>query len=432
MKRLTPYALAVTLVALLSAFAPVSAAMVADMNPMVAGVTITSVFVLVECTTNATVTVQFGTSPGSYTRTATTTTCETSTASTYMHNVKLINLTPNTRYYYRAYQVAGTYSAESSFWTACEPGTSYRFAYMADNRDFGTRWNTLADVLAGYDPRMILCGGDTAEPGTYAAWKSEFFPANAKALFAKCPYTNATGNHEDWNATNSFFTEAPNDSSGEQDYFSFDYGDVHFVVMDTADNSVVPWYKGSVQADWVAADLAASDKTWKIVSTHVPAYSGGGSHGENPNMITLTNDIFKPNGVDFVLAGHDHIYQVNYVNGIHHLVMGSAGQLAGVLNTKPYSEFGSIEDNIGGIFDVTSSSIHFMGVYQGGQCCLRKNRHKRNSALVHSDANADAHSHPCQHTHTDADSDARWIQPCPEQDGDLLEATGGQRSFPCG
>jgi len=80
----------------------------------------------------------------------------------------------------------------------------------------------------------------------------------------------------------------------------------------------------SPQYNFIAADLAATTKPWKIVTTHAPAYASGG-HGEDEDMIAMTNDIFEPNGVNLVIAGHNHFYQRNYVNGIHHLIIGSAG-----------------------------------------------------------------------------------------------------------
>ncbi len=42
-------------------------------------------------------------------------------------------------------------------------------------------------------------------------------------------------------------------------------------------------------------------------------------------MVRLTIDLFEPGGVQMVLAGHTHLFQHNFVRGVHHLVIGSAG-----------------------------------------------------------------------------------------------------------
>jgi predicted phosphodiesterase len=57
---------------------------------------------------------------------------------------------------------------------------------------------------------------------------------------------------------------------------------------------------------------------------HKPGYCAGG-HGEDSSVIALTSGVFEKSGVDIVLSGHSHFYQHNVVNGIHHMVIGSAG-----------------------------------------------------------------------------------------------------------
>ena len=253
-----------------------SAAMVSGMNPYLAAVTANSVYVLVECDSTSTVTVQYGLT-ASYGSTATTETTEASSATpaTYVHNVKLTGLQANTTYHYRAYQVAGTYSADSTFTTACNPGTSFRFAWAADCRSNATIWNTTSGIIDSYNPRFLLFGGDTCASSSVASFKSEFFVANTKALLAHCPFVNAVGNHETFGTATKAYTQAPASSSGRQDYYSFDYGDMHVICLNTIDSSGVPWTVGSAQYNWVQSDLQSTNKTWKIVMTHWGAYSGG-------------------------------------------------------------------------------------------------------------------------------------------------------------
>jgi predicted phosphodiesterase len=57
---------------------------------------------------------------------------------------------------------------------------------------------------------------------------------------------------------------------------------------------------------------------------HKPAYCGGG-HGEDEDIIAFTSAVLEKRGVAMVFAGHSHFYQHNFVNGIHHMVIGSAG-----------------------------------------------------------------------------------------------------------
>jgi hypothetical protein len=134
------------------------------------------------------------------------------------------------------------------------------------------------------------------------------------------PFFNTPGNHEGWAENAKAFTQNPESSSGTQDYYSFDYGDLHVLSI----NYELPYDKNSPQYKFAEADLAASKQPWKVVICHSPAYCSGG-HGNDKKMIKLTKNVFEKNKVDMVIAGHTHFYQHNVVRGIHHLVIGSAG-----------------------------------------------------------------------------------------------------------
>lgn len=52
--------------------------------------------------------------------------------------------------------------------------------------------------------------------------------------------------------------------------YSYDYGDVHFSVIDTQQEELNEWKPELIasQVSWLERDLAASDKKWKIVLVH--------------------------------------------------------------------------------------------------------------------------------------------------------------------
>lgn len=97
----------------------------------------------------------------------------------------------------------------------------------------------------------------------------------------------------------------------DQEYFySFDYGNVHFVSVDSNDRRLLLSI-GDVEDDmleWLEADLEASDAEWKIVFMHHPPYS---SSERDINRLVRSSllPIFERTGVDLVLAGHDHHYE---------------------------------------------------------------------------------------------------------------------------
>lgn len=318
--------------------------------PWLAGVTDSTVYACLEATNTSAATVDFGLT-NTYGMTATTTgpggSAQSTTASTYVHNVKLTGLQPNTQYHYRVTQGASV-SGDYSFWTAPLAGTSAHWGFAADSRTYiATHNNVIAQVLP-HNPRMMVYGGDLCNTSSYNDWTNEWFVPNQNALNATSPLVNSAGNHEGWNSQTKAFTQS---ATGDPDYFSFDYGDTHILVL----NYMLSQANGSAQYNFAAADLAASTAKFKVVVNHAPAYCYGG-HGNDSEMVAMTTNIFEPNGVDFVLAGHTHFYQHNLVNGIHHMVIGSMGAPLRTPSSGPYTEYTEATTCFG-IFDSTSDTL---------------------------------------------------------------------------
>ncbi len=88
--------------------------------------------------------------------------------------------------------------------------------------------------------------------------------------------------------------------------FSFDYGNVHWTVLDS--NVYVDWTSEEFR-QWVRNDLKAASKAkWRIVGLHHPPFNSSKIHFKEQRVRVLA-DIFEEGKVDLVLAGHVHNYQ---------------------------------------------------------------------------------------------------------------------------
>ncbi len=337
----------IVLVAFYSHSLSQSGAMV--MPPYLQAVTTNSIYVLVESSTTDTVTVEYGLTSSCASR-ARTESYDSTTSSTYVHNIRLSGLSPYTLYHYRAVLV-GVTSSDATFRTAPNPGTSFRFAWMADMRDSTAVHDSISLRIAEANPVMSLYGGDLCSGSSYSAFKKEFFRPIELGLIAHVPFFNTPGNHERWSTNTKAFTQAPVSASGTQEYYSFDYGDMHVLVL----NNEIHYNEGSPQYLFAAKDLASTSKPWKIVMQHKPAYCAGG-HGKDSCMKIMSEKIFEQNQVDVVIAGHSHFFQHNLVNGIHHMVLGSAGAPLYPLGNAPYVVKAAQDYNYG-IIDVTPSTF---------------------------------------------------------------------------
>jgi len=290
------------------------------MPPYLQAITTNSVYVLVESDSMDTVFVDYGRTMV-YGKTAKESIVLTTDAKvpTFVHKIKLTGLKPNFGYYYQVRQ--GTiHTSGYSFHAAVEPGTAYRLFWMSDCRTNTSIHDKVAKLAAATYPQVAIYGGDLCSSADYVSWKKEFFRSDEMDLISKVPFFNATGNHEGNGPNTTAFLQSPESASKTQQYYSFEYGDLHILVL----NTELDLSPGSDQYAFAKEDLAAAATSWKVVVSHMPAYCAGG-HGEDTTMIRMTTDIFEPNHVDLVLSGNSHFYQHNLVNGIHHLVIGSAG-----------------------------------------------------------------------------------------------------------
>jgi predicted phosphodiesterase len=321
------------------------------MTPWLQSVTTSSIYILVECDKKDTVIISYGQSP-SYGFKARTANISSTTASpaTYVHKVLLKGLSPNTTYYYKArqgiHEVAG-----ATFQTAVEPGTPFRLGWMADFRTGLTIHDTISKLIRKQNPRILLYGGDLCMNGTYKSWKEEFFRTEELKVISEIPFVNVFGNHEGTGQNSLAFLQNPVSASRSQLYYSFDYGDLHVLCL----NTQISLTKGSPQYDFAVADLAGTRRTWKIVVCHSPAYCAGG-HGENSDLIGLSKAVFLPNHVAMVISGHSHFYQHNLVDGIHHLIIGSAGAPLYKPEKAGYTMVSAMEYNYA-VFDISPDSL---------------------------------------------------------------------------
>ena len=89
-------------------------------------------------------------------------------------------------------------------------------------------------------------------------------------------------------------------------YYSFDWGDANFAVLNT--NDMYPM--SAAQINWLKNDMNASNAQWKIVLMHRALYSAG-KNINKPDTVIMRNlllPVIDELGIDVVFAGHDHMY----------------------------------------------------------------------------------------------------------------------------
>ena len=264
---------------------------------------------------DATVSIEYGTGPGLYSRQ----TLPLNFKAGLPAAIELGNLTPNTRYYYRL-RISGPaantdeVSPEYTFTTARPPGSSFVFAMQVDshldeNIEPAIYARAVENMLAdGVD--FVVDLGDTFMNDKY----SPDYKEAEKQYLAQRYYFGLVGHSAHWflalgnhdgeqgrylNGTvdnmtiwsnrlrkshfpnpvpNSFYTgnTAPDPLAGPiENYFAWQWGDAHFIVLDpfwvtkrTGQSDGWAWTLGRAQYDWLTRTLAESTSRYKFVFLH--------------------------------------------------------------------------------------------------------------------------------------------------------------------
>jgi hypothetical protein len=92
-------------------------------------------------------------------------------------------------------------------------------------------------------------------------------------------------------------------------FYSFDYGPVHFIALDT-EAAFLSTARRQEQVAWLTEDLQASQgRPWRVVFFHRPPYSSGGEHGSDLTVRQTFGPLFEQYNVQLVLNGHEHDYE---------------------------------------------------------------------------------------------------------------------------
>jgi len=266
----------------------------------------------------------------------------------YLQTAILFNLEPSTKYYYRYGSDQSGWSPEYSFVSAPVTGAQSGIR-LAAYGDMGKaevdgseeHWeeypslnttNNVLDILDSQGLDLVLHIGDIAYAVGFESQWDEFMQ-QILPVATQVPYMTCIGNHErDWPDSGCYYNTS--DSGGEcgvpyenrfimpgtedspdEPWYSFDYGNVHFVLMSTEHD----FLEGSDQYNFIQSDLASVDRSvtpFVIFAGHRPMYIDS-TDNETVSSDQRVAELLRANleplllkyQVDLALWGHHHSYQ---------------------------------------------------------------------------------------------------------------------------
>ena len=262
------------------------------------------------------------------------------------HVMILEGLKPSTKYHYavgNAEKPLGDADGAGFFVTSPPPGTRQpiRTWVIGDAGTASARGNEglQAKVRDAYykftgdrhTDLWLMLGDNAYSTGTDAEYQIAVFDIY-RDMLKKSVVWPTLGNHDAGSAASitqsgayyDMFTlptlgQAGGLMSGTEAYYSFDYGNIHFICLDSegtdrsAEGPMITWLKH---------DLAATKQDWIISYWHHPPYTKG-SHDSNTerklvDMRTNALPLLEAAGADLNLTGHSHSYERSFLLDRHY------------------------------------------------------------------------------------------------------------------
>lgn len=252
------------------------------------------------------------------------------------HVISITGLAPYTTYYYKVGNSAGTIaqSPKFSFRTSPLTGTkgNYRFWVIGDSGSGNADQQSVRDAYLQYTNSVpadgwLMLGDNAYNSGFDSEYQNAVFQNMYEDILSNTVLWPAPGNHDynnhiPFSPSPAYYDifdlpsggECGGVPSGTEKYYSWNYGNIHFISLDSYDESRSTT---GAMATWLQADLSANTLPWVIAYWHHPPYTKGSHNSDNSNfldgeLVEIRENIIpvlESYGVDLILNGHSHSYE---------------------------------------------------------------------------------------------------------------------------
>lgn len=279
----------------------------------------------------------------------------TGSGTLYVYTAVLTGLEPGSAYEYRA-----GYEGSRTGWhklPAAQPDSFKALIFPDSQSSDYSGWRKLAQTAysKNKDAAFFINMGDLVDNGyDFSQWRAWF--NSVAPMIENIPFAPVMGNHETYNMDWQIAPPTPyltlfnlpenGTDANKNQYYSFDYGDVHFVVLNTQTDEMADFNPDLMQQQlsWLRSDLAGTQSKWKIVLMHKDILRYAFTDRPNnfdPASIQFTPwaqqlmPVFEEYNVDAVLTAHLHTYRRRVPlkafkpdnTGITYILTGVAGSV---------------------------------------------------------------------------------------------------------
>ena len=280
------------------------------------------------------------------------------------HMAKMTNLELGTEVTYRVGD-GNTWSAEYKFTPINPDAEHFEWISIADHGLSSEGVDVSEAIIEDTEAQLVTISGDISyADGEQSVW-DEWFLTQQESMVS-IPWLTVVGNHENEPAIGFVPYEHRFDSDEvietETFWYSREFPGVHMILMSTEHD----YSPGSIQYSWLEQDLSSVNRDntpFVIVYGHRPMYSSNSYHGSEVELRDALEELYVSQGVDLVIAGHDHFYERTWPVSAGtvidtgkdnvfssgkapiHLVIGIAGRSAYEELDEPQPEWSAYREN---------------------------------------------------------------------------------------
>jgi hypothetical protein len=260
---------------------------------------------------------------------------------TNTHALTLTNLEPGQQYFYRVFsERIGDLAASdwTTFRTLKPPGAPIRFQVFGDTGQLTPGQYNIAKQMAGAPTDLVVHCGDVLYPCFTTSQVDLRCFSIYRDQMRSVPYYFLMGNHDGYCGLADYqeaFYLPTNKVTRTEEYYSFDHGDVHFVILATDVQNGQDYRLGTPQYNWLQNDLATSTQSWKFIFFHHVIRSSS-YHSADDWLIdgildkyviqTFIGGLAERYNAQIIFNGHDHDYErFASFNGVNSYISGGGG-----------------------------------------------------------------------------------------------------------
>lgn len=244
-------------------------------------------------------------------------------------------LLPSTKYFYSLQAGAKVLGTGWDYFWVTHPvkrnAGTYSFWIIGDAGSGDSRQMAVKDAFLKYNKGphsdgLLMLGDNAYDSGYDGQFTEKLFRVYRHSM--RNTFTWPTiGNHENYSGggdyLKAFYLPTEGQSGGvpskSELYYSFDYGNVHFICLDSEKSGRLPT---DPMAKWLEQDLQSARQDWIIAFFHHPPYTMGNHNSDTEERHGEVRKYFLPvlekYGVDLVFTGHSHNYERSFLlNGAY-------------------------------------------------------------------------------------------------------------------